>query len=63
MAFVLDTLVEKALAVVDWNEMYEKMVEVPLNSIQIETMMQNYLVDKELIYQQILLLVGEKQLV
>jgi hypothetical protein len=63
MVLVLDTLIEKVFVVVDWNEMYEKMVEVPSNSIQIETKMQNYLVDKELIYQQISLLVEEKHFV
>jgi hypothetical protein len=63
MVLVLDTLIEKVFVVVDWNEMYDKMVEVPSNSIQIETKMQNYLVDKELIYQQISLLVEEKHFV
>ncbi len=57
---MLDTLDEKASLFVDWNEMYEKLVEVPWHSIQ---MMQNYLLDKELIYQQIWLSAGEKQIV
>ena len=54
MVHELDTSDEKVILAVDWNEMYEKLVEVPWYSIQIEWMMHNYLLNKEMIYQWIL---------
>jgi hypothetical protein len=51
MVLVVDTWDEKLKLVVDWDEMYETMVEVLYYSIRIEMMMDNYLPNRDLFYQ------------
>jgi hypothetical protein len=63
MILVVDTWDRKLKWVVDWNGMYEKMVQVPQHSIRNEMMMNNYLLNRDLLYQPFLLLVLDKQFV